>query len=149
MSIELETRLGEGVFVMLNVVIALVLLAHGIGHSMGLLQIFKIATVNPQWQGDSWILTGVAGGPATQAIGAVLWIAAIAGFTALAGVVVGWLPASWWQPLAIGSAAVSMVGIAFFPIAFPVFSTIGALVVDVVLLTAVLWYHYVPSGIAA
>lgn len=134
---------------MLNVVIALVLLAHGIGHSMGLLQIFKIATVNPQWQGDSWILTGVAGGPATQAVGAMLWIAAIAGFVALAGVVVGWLPATWWQPLAISSAVVSLVGIALFPIAFPVFSTLGALVVDVVLLAAVLWYHYVPSGIAA
>ena len=134
---------------MLNVVVALVLLAHGIGHSMGLLQIFRIATVNPQWQGDSWILTSVAGGPATQAIGAVVWIAAIAGFTLLAGVVMGWLPAAWWQPLAIGSAVVSLVGIALFPIAFPVLSTVGALVVDVVLLAAVLGYHYVPSGIAA
>jgi len=114
---------------------------------MGLIQLYKVATVNPQWQGDSWILTGVAGGAATQAIGAVLWIAAIGGFTLLAGVVMGWLPASWWQPLAIGSAVVSLVGIACFPIAFPLFSTIGALVVDVVLLAAVLGYHYVPSGI--
>jgi hypothetical protein len=27
--------------------------AHGIGHGMGLLQLFKVATVNPQWHGDS------------------------------------------------------------------------------------------------
>ena len=32
---------------MLKVVIALVLLAHGIRHSMGMLQVLKVATVNP------------------------------------------------------------------------------------------------------
>ena len=43
---------------MFTFTIALVLLAHGIGHSMGLLQIFNVASVNPQWNGDSWLLTG-------------------------------------------------------------------------------------------
>lgn len=32
---------------MIKIVIALVLLGHGIGHSMGLLQIFKVATISP------------------------------------------------------------------------------------------------------
>lgn len=130
-------------------IIGLVLLAHGIGHSMGLLQVFKVATVNPQWHGDSWILTGLTGATATQAVGAVLWTAAIIGFTLLAGVVVGWLPESWWQPLAIGSSLVSLAGLLFFPLAFPVFSTIGALVVDVVVLGAVLWYHWTPGDLAS
>jgi hypothetical protein len=134
---------------MLKIVIGLVLLGHGIGHSMGLLQIFKVATVNPQWQGDSWILTGLTGATLTHAIGAVLWTAAIVGFVALAGVVVGWLPASWWGPLAIGSSVVSLAGLLFFPIAFPVFSTIGAFVVDVAVLAAVLWYQWAPSDLTA
>ena len=134
---------------MLKVVIGLVLLGHGIGHSMGLIQVFKVATVNPQWHGDSWILTGLTGGTVTNALGAVLWTAAIVGFAALAGVVVGWLPASWWEPLAIGSSVVSLVGLLFFPIAFPTFSTIGALIVDVAVLTAVLWYHWTPSDLVA
>ena len=116
---------------------------------MGLLQIFKVATINPQWHGDSWILTGLTGAPVTHAIGAVLWTTAIVGFAALAGVVVGWLPAPWWGPLAIGSSLVSLVGLLFFPIAFPVFSAIGALVVDVVVLAAVLWYHWTPSDLTA
>lgn len=133
---------------MLKIVIGLVLLAHGIGHSMGLLQVFKVATVNPQWQGDSWLLTGVAGTTATQAIGVALWTLAIVGFAALAAVVVGWLPEAWWQPLAIGSAAISLVGLLFFPIAFPLFSTLGALVVDVAVLAAVLWFHWAPSDLA-
>ena len=134
---------------MLKIVIGLVLLAHGIGHSMGLLQIFKVASVNPQWHGDSWILTGVAGASVTQAVGAILWTVAIVGFAAVAGVVVGWLPAEWGQPLAIVSSVVSLVGIAFFPIAFPLFSTLGAAAVDVAVLAAVLWFHWVPADLGA
>ena len=127
---------------MVKVVLALVLLAHGIGHSMGLLQAFKVATVNPQWQGDSWILSGIAGPTITTAVGVVIWSAAILGFTALAGVMLGWLPATWWQPLAVAAAAVSLVGLFLFPVAFPTMSTIGALAVDVILLVAVLWERW-------
>lgn len=129
--------------------IALVLLGHGIGHSMGLLQIFKVASVNPQWNGDSWILTGPLGVTATQVIGGVVWTAAIIGFAALAGSVVGWLPAAWFQPLAIGSSLVSLVGLLLFPVAFPTFSTIGALAVDVAVLVATIWYGWLPEGSGA
>jgi hypothetical protein len=134
---------------MLKVVVALILLAHGIGHTLGLLQIFKIATVNPAWNGESWLLTGVAGPTATQAIGAVLWAAALVGFVALGGVVLGWLPESWWTPLAIAASMTSLAGLVLFPVAFPTVSSIGVLVVDAVVLVAVLWFHWVPSDLAA
>src|SRR6185503_12624328 len=111
---------------MLKIVIALVLLGHGIGHSMGLLQMFKVATVNPEWRGDSWLLSG-AGTATTQLVGGVLWTAAIVGFVALAAGVMGWIPTGWFVPLAIGSAAVSLLGLLLFPAAFPTFSTVGAL----------------------
>jgi hypothetical protein len=133
---------------MLKIVIALVLLAHGLGDSMGLLGMFKIATVNPVWDGDSWLLTGAAGRMGTQAVGVVLWTAAIIGFTVLAGVVVGWLPAAWFTPLAIVSSVASLAGLLLFPAAFPTFSTIGALVVDLGVLIAVGWYHWLPSDLA-
>ena len=134
---------------MLKIVIALVLLAHGIGHSMGLLQLFKVATVNPQWHGDSWILTGPAGTTVTQLVGGLLWTAAIVGFAALAATVLGWLPAAWFPPLAVGSAVVSLAGLLLFPIAFPTFSTLGALAVDVVVLAAAIWYQWVPADAGA
>ena len=133
---------------MLKIVIALVLLAHGLGHSMGLLGMFKIATVNPVWDGDSWLLTGAAGRMGTQAVGVVLWTAAIIGFTVLAGVVVGWLPAAWFTPLAIVSSVASLAGLLLFPAAFPTFNTIGALVVDLGVLIAVGWYHWLPIDLA-
>jgi hypothetical protein len=139
------TKGGNG---MLKVVVAVVLLAHGIGHSMGLLQMFKVATVNPDWHGDSWLLTGPAGTTVTQAVGGLLWTAAIIGFTALAAVVVGWLPTAWFGSLAIGSAIVSLFGLVLFPVSFPVFSTVGALVIDLAVLVAAAWYHWLPTDLA-
>jgi hypothetical protein len=130
---------------MFKLVIAIVLLAHGIGHSMGLLQIFKVATVNPRWNGDSWLLTGILGTTPSQVVGGLLWTAAIVGFAALAAVVLSWLPVAWFQPLAVGSAIVSLAGLLLFPIAFPTFSTVGALVIDFGVLAATLWYGWQPT----
>lgn len=130
---------------MFRFVVAAVLLAHGIGHSMGLLQIFKVATVNPEWTGDSWLLTGPLGMTGSQLIGGVLWTTAIVGFAALAAVVIGWLPAAWFQPLAVGSAIVSLAGLLLFPVAFPAVSTVGAFLIDAALLAATLWYGWVPA----
>jgi hypothetical protein len=134
---------------MLRIVLGLVLLAHGIGHSMGLLQLFRVATVNPDWHGDSWLLTSAAGPTATQLVGGLLWTGAIVGFAALAAIVVGWLPTAWFAPVAIGSAVVSLAGLLLFPIAFPIFSTIGALAVDVVVLSAATWFHWLPTDLAS
>ena len=132
---------------MLRIVIVVVLLAHGIGHSLGLIQVFRLAVVNPQWHGDSWLLTGPASSLA-QAAGVVLWTLAIVGFLATAAVVLGWLPVAWWTSLALGSALVSLLGLVLFPTAFPVTSTLGAFVVNVAVLAAVLWQHWTPAELA-
>lgn len=125
---------------MLKVVVALVLVAHGIGHSIGLLQLFKLATVNPVWHGNSWLLAA-AGTSATQVVAGTLWTIAIVGFTALAAALLGWLPSSWFPTLAIGSSVASLMGLVLFPVAFPLASTIGALGVDVAIVigTMYLW----------
>ncbi len=134
---------------MIKLAIAVVLVAHGIGHSMGILGTFKVAAVNPSWHGDSWILTGIAGQSATQAIGVVCWTLAIVGFALVGAVLLGWLPEAWWPPLAVASSIVSLLGLLLFPIAFPVFSTLGALAVDVAVMAAVLWYGWVPADLTA
>jgi len=131
---------------MIGWLIALVLVAHGIGHSMGIVQAMNLATINPQWQGDSWLLSGAVGAGPTRAAGIVLWSVALVGFCALGASVVGWLPAAWFTPLAVVSAAASLVGLAAFPIAFPTFSSLGALAVDVAVLAAVAIWHWQPDG---
>lgn len=134
---------------MTKIVIAFVLLAHGIGHSMGLLQVFKITTVNPAWNGGSWLLDGLVGMTASQVVGSLLWVAAIAGFSAAAASVLGWLPQAWFAPLGIASSAVSLAGVLLFPNAFPFASTVGAVVIDVIVIVATLWYRWQPSSLGA
>ena len=127
-------------------VIGLILVAHGIEHSIGMLGATGLATVNPSWNGDSWLLTAPLGSTLASAIGIVLWTIALVGFSVVAATVVGWLPASWFEPVAVVSAAVSLAGIAAFPLAFPAFSTIGAVVVDLGVLFAVLGLHWQPGS---
>jgi hypothetical protein len=134
---------------MVRIVIAAALLGHGIGHSMGLLGIFKVATINPAWSGDSWLLTGVVGTSASQAIGVVLWSVAMIGFAVLAAVTMGWLPEAWWPPIAVVSAIASLLGIVVFPVAFPAFSVIAAIVVDLAVLVAAVYLHWLPTELAA
>jgi hypothetical protein len=134
-------------FRMFKIVIAVVLLAHGIGHVLGPLQVSKVAVVNPSWNGDSWLLTGAVGQSITGAVGVALWTVAIVAFGVLAGVAMGWLPEAWWTPLAIVASVVSLVAVLLFPAALPATSTIGAVIVDVVVLAAVLWFHWVPSSL--
>ena len=122
---------------MVRWLLALVILGHGIGHTMGVLQMLRVATINPSWDGRSWLLTEPLGATATQVVGCALWIGATIGFIAVAGVVVGWLPAAWFVPLVIVSSGLSLAGVVLFPVAFPTFSTIGAVVVDVALLVLV------------
>jgi hypothetical protein len=134
---------------MLKILIALVLFAHGVGHIIGPLQVSRAAVTNPSWDGQSWLLSSVTGTSLAQAVGVVLWLAAMIGFIALAAIVMGWLPQTWWVPLAIVSSVVSLAAIALFPSAFPTTSTIGAVVVDAAVLIAVLWFHWVPADVAA
>jgi hypothetical protein len=134
---------------MFRILIAIVLLAHGIGHILGPLQVTRVAVANPEWNGDSWLLSGPLPTSAAQVVGVVLWIVAMVGFIALAGVVMGWLPATWWVPLSIGSSLVSLVAILLFPDAFPTTSTFGAVAVDLAVLASVLVFHWAPSDLPA
>ena len=129
-------------------VIGIVLIAHGIGHSMGILGLFKVAEVNPAWHGESWLLSDVAGALLTQVAGATLWSIAMIGFIALGLVAFGWLPAAWWQPLAIVSSIASLAGVVLFPVAFPTISTIAAAVVDLAVLYAA-FTGWTPADLAA
>jgi len=79
----------------------------------------------------------------------VLWVGAMVGFALAAAVVMGWLPEAWWVPLALGSSLLSLAGLLLFPAAFPMTSTLGALVVDLVVLAAVLWAGWTPSDLPA
>jgi hypothetical protein len=132
-----------------RIVIGIVLIAHGIGHSMGILGVSEIAKVNPSWQGDSWILTDRVGRRVARVVGVALWATAMIGFVALGATVFGWMPDTWWRPLAIASSIASIAGLVLFPTAFPIFSSMGAFAIDAAVLVATLWYGWGPGALAS
>lgn len=132
---------------MLKIVIGVVLLAHGIGHVLGLFPVVGAAPTSalPRWTGESWLLPSA---PAQLAhlIGAVLWVVALVGFVLLSAVVLGWLTEAWWQPIAITSAVASLVAILLFPSGFPtVVNIVGAAVVDLAVIVGTIVYDWTPS----
>ena len=132
----------------LKVIIGTVLIAHGVGHVLGLFPAFGWARTTG-WSADSWALTGWAGPTVSHVVGIALWSTAMVTFV-LAGLgVLGlWVPISWIRPLAVVGSVVSIVGIVLFWEAFPEMSSrVAALAVDVIVLWAVLVGHWPSSEI--
>jgi hypothetical protein len=120
---------------MLKIVIAIVLLMHGVGHIMG---IFAAWTTVPMgFSNNSWILSGSV--TITSPIGrafSLLWLAAT-----LITVAAGWgllTNQEWWRPLAIAGAILSLVVFIPWATVAPSGSVVGAIAVDVLVLIALL-----------
>ena len=119
---------------LVKIVVAGVVGAHGIGHALGWLPALGVARFAGT-SGGSWLLDGLVGEGAARVAAAAVFLAPTAGFVvAAAGLLLG---QPWWRPVAAASAAVSLAGTALYPGAFPTGSTIGAVAVNVVVLYAV------------
>jgi hypothetical protein len=98
------TRFLTGLFIIL----------HGLVHlwyftlSRGLVE-FKPDT---GWTGKSWLLTGVLGDSTTRTLAAALYLVATIALV-VSGLAI-FLRAAWWQPLLMGSAAISVATILLF-----------------------------------
>ena len=62
--------------------IGIVLLAHGVGHVLGVLALFNLQSEG--WNARSWFLTDRIGDVPAKTVSVVLWVAAFVGFV-LAG----------------------------------------------------------------
>jgi hypothetical protein len=123
-----------------RILIAAVILVHGIGHVLFLAPCLGIS----QWgqSAQSWLLTGLLGDTVTRLVGGLLWLVAIAGFAA-AGV--GLLvQAPWWRTLAVIPAGVSLLALALFAGGGNNQAILSAAGMDVVIIGALLWLRW-PS----
>jgi hypothetical protein len=78
----------------MNLVLALVVLAHGVGHVLFLAPTIRMTNWADQ-TGHSWVLTPILGDTATQLIGGIIWIATIGLFvTGVGGFLSG---QDWWR----------------------------------------------------
>ena len=119
----------------LRLILALVVGAHGLGHILFLMPLWKIAdwgqAAHSWLLGDGWLAKGV---------GSLIWLAAIVGFLV---VTIGLFQATnGWRTAAILAATVSSLGLLLFwaaPVSSPV---ISALAFNLLVLGALLIFHW-------
>ena len=128
----------------LRIIIGLVLLVHGIGHTMAFFPALKISSTDT-WHHRSWLLTPLIGETASRVISIILFGSAFVGFIAAALGLFGWLvPHDLWRTLAVVSAVISLVALALFWNSFVAFfpNKIGAIVVNIAVLVCLLWLNW-------
>lgn len=117
-------------------VVGIVLLAHGVGHVLGLIPLVRKEPV-AGWNLRSWLLTDAVGQSAAKGIGAVLFVATTIVFVLSGLGILGWgVPEDWWMPLAVVGALTSTISIVLFWNAFPALvpNKVGALAVNIIIL---------------
>lgn len=116
---------------MLRIVIVLILAAHGIGHSIGVMGGWG----NNAWggSGTSWLLSPALG-RATAGLEGLIWLLPLAGFVVAAGAL--WAGMDIWRAVAVASAGLSLLAIVLFPTQLPTGSVVAAVAVNVATLIA-------------
>lgn len=127
-----------------GVIIAVILIAHGLGHGLGMLAAVGVK-LSPTHASYSWLFTRLLGDTGARVIGFVIWLLALVGFVGAGLGLLGWVvPPESWPEWAMAASAISLGCLAFFwdglPFFFP--NKIGVIVVDV----AVLGYLLVIAG---
>jgi hypothetical protein len=124
----------------LRIVVALVILVHGIGHVLFLAPCLGIT----QWgqSAHSWLLTKTLGDVATRVIGSLLWLVVIIGFLAAGVGLLGQV--AWWRTLAVASAGVWLLAFVLFVSGSSTQPVLSAAVMDIAVLVALVWIYW-PS----
>ena len=131
----------------LKIIIAGVLLLHGLGHggAIGALIAIDRGVRSGKWlPARSWLLPRLA--PRVAKIIAIcFWVLSLLGFVAAAlsfwGVL---LPGDLWRPVALIFAFISFIGIALFWGTWPMFNTLAAQAVNLAVIITQLWLQWPP-----
>ena len=133
----------------IRIITALVLIVHGIGHSMALFPALNISSTE-NWHHRSWLLSGLLGDQISRIMVVILFGVTTIGFIAAGLGLLGWLvPHSAWQTLALVCAVISLVALGLFWNAFVTFfpNKIGAIAVNAATLWALLGSGNLPEMI--
>ena len=133
----------------IKLIIAGVLVLHGLGHIGALMAIVvnwaNRGTATGAWlPAHSWLAPSLPAQTA-RAIASAFWVLAAVGFVAASmsfwGIVV---PGAAWRQLAIASSVVSTLGILLFLGTWPTFNTVAALAVNASVLVTQLFVLWPP-----
>jgi hypothetical protein len=135
----------------LRLVVAGVLVLHGLGHGGAVAALLWIAKAGGDKVGSwtaarSWLVPSLSAEIAAL-IASTFWVVSLVGFVAAGLAVAGVLvPQDVWAPLAVASAIVSTIGIVLFAGNWPIFNTVAALAVNVGVFVAVFGLHWTPPA---
>jgi hypothetical protein len=131
----------------LKVLLAVVLMFHGVGHGLGILSAVGVKFTRTQ-SADSAVLENILGERANRIIGLCVWVIVAVCFILSGLGLLGFGLKGMWQPLAIFASILSLLGLVFywnaFPLLFP--HKIGAIAVDTGTIVCLLWLKW-PSNI--
>jgi hypothetical protein len=120
---------------MLRIIVALVLIAHGLGHSMGVLAAWT--PIPSGLTNRPWLFSGgVLLDSGTGRVWSLIWLAALL-VTTVGGVGL-LLQQDWWRTVAVAGAVLSLVAIVPWLAAMPPVSAFGAVAVDLLVLAILL-----------
>ncbi|MCC6496986.1 MAG: hypothetical protein IT193_12105 [Propionibacteriaceae bacterium] len=113
-----------------------VLGAHGIGHVIGWLPAWGLASFQ-QVSRKSWALDPVVGQRISESVAGVLYLLPTIGFIAAAGALATGQP--WWRDVAVVSAIGSLLASVLFPAALPPSSLVGSTALNLIVLGLAVW----------
>jgi hypothetical protein len=117
----------------IRILIAGALFVHGIGHTLGF------------WKPGRSIPFMKINEAQMKLLGGIIWVIIAVGFIISAASFFGILfPASWWRPVAVIFAVLSLIGLLLFGRNWPIFNFIGASAMNIAVLVALLWFHWPP-----
>jgi len=111
---------------------------------MGIIPALRLSFLEKKklsWSSHSWLLTPLLGDAATRIICAVVFAVPLIGFLAAALALMGWgVPHDLWRPIALVSAAVSLVALTLYWNALIMFipHKVGDIAVNVAVLVGLL-----------
>ncbi len=121
-------------------ILALIVLAHGVGHVLYLIPSLGIAQLGQSTK--SWLLTPALGDTLTRVVGSILWLAVLTGFVAAGVGLLGQL--TWWRTAAVAASGVALLGLGLFANGSDVQSQLCAGLMSATILVALLLIRW-PS----
>jgi len=130
---------------LVKILIAGVLLLHGLGHggAIGALIAIDRGVPSGKWlAARSWLFPGL-NPRAAEFIAIILWTLSLVGFVSAAlsfwGVLI---PGDLWRTVALVSSFISFIGITLFWGTWPMFNTLAAQAVNLAVMVTQLWLNW-------
>ena len=130
-----------------KVIVALVLVGHGLGHALGTLPVFGMK-LSREHSADSWLISKFLGEGPARGLCVIIHTLALLVFGVAGSSLAGW-GFMWldWEAVALFGATVSLAALLLFWDAFPFFfpNKIGVIVVNLLALLGILVLRWPPG----